>query len=63
MESLEKFKKFKLDLKLNVTFGGSAREENVQTLDGKCGDTKKTWYNEDNTICCTETKHLCCDPV
>jgi hypothetical protein len=64
MQSINDFKESKLSEKtMNSFFGGSAEEVVTSTMNEKCGDTKKTWYNEDKTICCTETVDICCDAI
>ena len=51
-------KKIKCD-EMNLFCGGSECCNEVQTYDN-CGDTQRTWYNEDGTTCCREKEEICC---
>ena len=44
---------------MNLFCGGSECCDEVQTYDN-CGDTQRTWYNEDGTTCCREKEEICC---
>lgn len=64
MKSISFYKDCKIDTKkLNYINGGgecTLKEVITSTNTNPCGDERKTWYNEDKTICCTQTTNLCC---
>lgn len=63
MKSLRDFKSEKIDSEQMNTYSGSTTccEEIATQEPDNCGDTKRTMYNEDGTICCQETtEDDCC---
>lgn len=63
LKDFEKLK-FKSATEESSILGGQKKDttctEEVTTNQG-CGDTTKTLYNEDGSVCCEETTDLCCD--
>lgn len=60
MKRIKDFENEKIKFnEMNAFTGGSECCEEVQTFDG-CGDTKRTFYNEDGTVCCKEKEEVCC---
>jgi len=65
MLSLKDFKKSGLEyaFKCDSIFGGTdgRTEKTLEThTNERCGDTKRTLYKEDGSICCEDITYECC---